>query len=218
MDTYLHFFRRLIVQTEGRPNANTNPSNFDQTTALTFRLLVQETQRLARDPFLADRFKESIDRGEGEAFRNFDLRRFAERVNLKPLERLILYSPVLISATRKDLVLQAKSVIEGDFDEAVLALCQQSAFDTVDVTANQVAKLLSVLIAEPPSDSPVLSPTQLQALVMSAHSKCGSEMMANVLGQILPSMRYVCMASTSDMTAHPFPQSPSRHHSWTSSC
>ena len=53
LGTYLHFIRRLIVHSQGRLSAGSN-TPFDASNALTFRLLVQEAQRLARDPFLAD--------------------------------------------------------------------------------------------------------------------------------------------------------------------
>ncbi|THH04818.1 hypothetical protein EW145_g5247, partial [Phellinidium pouzarii] len=88
LNTYLHFIRRLIVHSQARLTSTAAPTAFDTSTSLTFRLLVQETQRLARDPFLADRFREGVDRGDGEIFRAFDLVRFADRVGLRPLERL----------------------------------------------------------------------------------------------------------------------------------
>jgi len=62
--TYLPFIRRMIVKAQARLNASTTPTptHFDPLIQLTFRLLVQETQRLSRDPFLADWFREGIDK------------------------------------------------------------------------------------------------------------------------------------------------------------
>ncbi|KAL1947536.1 hypothetical protein VTO73DRAFT_13260 [Trametes versicolor] len=188
IDTYLHFIRRLIVHSHSRLTSTASPAAFDQSAALTFRLLVQETQRLARDPFLADRFRDGIDRGEGDVFRNFDFIKFADRIGLRPLERLILASSILAAPTRKELAAQAATVIRVDFENAVLALCQHPSFDHADLSPNQVAKLLSNLLAEPPQDAPVLDATQRQALILAAQAKYGSEIVSPILQRILPNL------------------------------
>ncbi|KAI0646780.1 Not1-domain-containing protein [Trametes meyenii] len=188
IDTYLHFIRRLIVHSHSRLTSTASPAAFDQSAALTFRLLVQETQRLARDPFLADRFRDGIDRGEGDVFRNFDFIKFADRIGLRPLERLILASSILAAPTRKELAAQAATVIRVDFENAVLALCQHPSFDHADLSPNQVAKLLSNLLAEPPLDAPVLDATQRQALILAAQAKYGSEIVSPILQRILPNL------------------------------
>ncbi|KAI0822634.1 Not1-domain-containing protein [Trametes gibbosa] len=188
IDTYLHFIRRLIVHSHGRLTSTASPAAFDQSAALTFRLLVQETQRLARDPFLADRFRDGIDRGEGDVFRNFDFIKFADRIGLRPLERLILASSILAAPTRKELAAQAASTIRVDFENAVLALCQHPSFDHADLSPNQVAKLLSNLLAEAPLDAPVLDATQRKALIMAAQTKYGLEIVSPILQRILPNL------------------------------
>lgn len=191
IDTYLHFIRRLIVHSQIRLTSTASPAAFDASSALTFRLLVQETQRLARDPFLADRFRDGIDRGDGDTFRNFDFVKFADRVGLRPLERLILASSIVAAPTRRELLAQASTVIRVDFENAVLALCQHPSFDHADLNPNQVAKLLSNLLAEPPPDAPILDATQRQALIIAAQAKYGSEIVSPILQRILPSLRYV---------------------------
>lgn len=82
------------MHSQARLTNSAAPTTFDTSTSLTFRLLVQEMQRLARDPFLADRFREGVDKGEGEIYRTFDLVRFCDRVGLRPLERLILAASI----------------------------------------------------------------------------------------------------------------------------
>lgn len=188
LDTYLHFIRRLIVHSQGRLASSAPPSAFDTSTALTFRLLVQETQRLARDPFLADRFREGIDRGEGDAFRHFDLLRFADRVALRPLERLVLSSAIVFSSTRKELATQAMTLIRHDFEIAVLALCQHPSFDHADLSPQQVAKLMSNLLCESASETSILDPTQRQALIAAAQAKYGPEIIAPILQRIFPTL------------------------------
>lgn len=152
---------------------------------------MQETQRLARDPFLADRFRDGIDKGEGDIFRHFDLLRFADRVGLRPLERLVLASSILAAPTRKELASQAANIIRMDFENAVLALCQHPSFDHADLSPNQVAKLLSNLLSEPPADVPVLDANQRPALMAAALAKYGAEIVSPILQRILPGLRYV---------------------------
>ncbi|EJF62472.1 Not1-domain-containing protein [Dichomitus squalens LYAD-421 SS1] len=188
IDTYLHFIRRLIVYSHNRLTSTTSPAAFDPSSALTFRLLVQETQRLARDPFLADRFRDGVDQGEGEVYRNFDFVKFADRVGLRPLERLILASSIVAAPTRRELAAQAATVIRVDFENAVLALCQHPSFDHADLNPNQVAKLLSNLLAEVPSDAPILDATQRQALILAAQAKYGSEIVSPILQHIMPNL------------------------------
>ena len=160
------------MHSQARLTSTAAPTAFDTSTSLTFRLLVQETQRLARDPFLADRFREGIDRGEGEIFRTFDLVRFSDRVGLRPLERLILAASIAAAGThantnppgtptpnsgvgggawvRKPIADQAAAIIRVDFENAVLALCQSPCFDHADLSPAQAGKLMQNLLSDPP--------------------------------------------------------------------
>lgn len=191
IETYLHFIRRLIVQTNGRLATNGSNTTFDASSALTFRLLVQEVQRLARDPYLADRFRDGVDKGEGDAFRNFDLGRFVDRIGLRPLERVVLASSIVAAPTRKELTTQAVNLIRSDFENAVLALCQHPSFDHADLNPNQVAKLMSNLVCDVVPDGPLLDATQRQALIAATQSKYGLEILSPILQRLLPTMRFV---------------------------
>ncbi|EPQ58539.1 Not1-domain-containing protein [Gloeophyllum trabeum ATCC 11539] len=188
IDTYLHFIRRLIVHSQARLSGTAPPSAFDTSSALTFRLLIQETQRLARDPFLADRFRDGIDKGEGDVFRNFDLTRFVDRVGLRPLERLVLAASIVSVPTRKELASQAQNIIRTEFDNAVLALCQHPSFDHADLSVSQLTKLMTNLLQDPPDDSPVLDATQRQALIMAAQTKYGLDIVMPIVKRILPNL------------------------------
>lgn len=185
--TYLHFIRRLIVHSQGRLAANVT---FDNSTALTFQLLVQETQRLARDPYLADRFRESVDKGEGDVFRNFDLSRFVDRVGLRPLEQLILASSFVSSSaqlSRKELEGQAAAIIRIEFEDAAVSLCQPVSFEHGDLNPSQLAKLMENLLLGL-LDDPVLDAAQRQALVVAAQAKFGPEVVSPILHRIFPSI------------------------------
>lgn len=187
VETYLHFIRRLIVHSQARLTGGPGPGVFDASSGLTFRLLMQEAQRLGRDPFLADRFRDGIDRGDGDVFRHFDLLRFNERLALRPLERLVLASAIVAGPNvRRELVQQALTVIQIEFDAAVLAL----AHEPVDLSPSQLAKLLSNLLALPAIDAPVLDASQREALIGAAHVKYGPEVVAPMLQQIMPHLRY----------------------------
>ncbi|TFK67891.1 Not1-domain-containing protein [Pluteus cervinus] len=193
IDTYLHFIRRLIVHSQARlpppvPPATSQAPNFDSSASLTFRLLVQEVQRLARDPYLAERFRDGIDKGEGDIFRHFDLTRFVDRIGLRPLEKLVLASSIVAIPSRRELVTQATNMIRLEFENAVLALCHNPSFDHADLSPNQITKLMSNLLSDPPSDAPVLDASQRQALIVAAQTKYGKETIAPVLHRILPNL------------------------------
>ncbi|THG98906.1 hypothetical protein EW026_g3357 [Hermanssonia centrifuga] len=188
IDTYLHFIRRLILYYNSRITSASSPTPSDTSSSLTFRLLVQEVQRLARDPFLADRFRDGIDRGEGDAFRNFDLVRFADRVGLRPLERLVLASSIVAAPTRKELATQAVGIIRTDFGNAIVALRQHPSFDHADLSTNQVAKLLSNLLCDNLIDGPILDSLQQQDLMVSAQKKYGKEIVLPILQRVLPTI------------------------------
>ncbi|CAK5279384.1 unnamed protein product [Mycena citricolor] len=188
IDTYLHFIRRLIVHSQARLTSATPPSSFELANSLTFRLLIQETQRLARDPLLASRFRDSIDKGEGELFRNFDLIRFTDRVTLRPLEKLILAASIISSPTRKELANQASAIIRAEFDSAVVSLCHTPAFEQADLSPTQAAKLMANLLSDPPLESPVLEAAQRQALIVAGQSKYGKDVIFPMLPRIMPTL------------------------------
>lgn len=199
IETYLHFIRRLIVASQQRLAPSASP--YDNNSALTFRLLVQEVQRLARDPFLADRFRDGIDRADGEIFRHFDLLRFMDRVGLRPLEKLIIASSIVsTNNTRKELAAQANQIIRLEWTNAVLSLCTRPSFDHADLTPSQVAKLLSNLLSDPPADMPVLDTQQRHEILVAAWSKYGQDVMSPILQQILPTLRY---ATSSEISSSP---------------
>jgi CCR4-NOT transcription complex subunit 1 len=180
-----------MVHSQPRLASPAVASAFDTSTSLTFRLLVQETQRLARDPYLADRFRDGIDKGDGEVFRHFDLFRFADRVGLRPLERVILASSIVSGSVRKELFSQAANIIRVEFDNAMLSLCQHPSFDHSDLNSSQVGKLLSNLLSDVPSDTPILDVQQRQAIILAAQAKMGVEVMAPILQRIFSSLRSV---------------------------
>ncbi|KAG8817898.1 hypothetical protein FRC17_011048 [Serendipita sp. 399] len=185
-ETYIHFFKRLITATASRIIAPNPPASWDSSTVLPYRLLVQETQRLARDPFLADRFRETIDKADSEPIRNFELIRFIERVALSPLERVILASAVLSAPNRRDLVQQANTIIRMNFDQARPVLMGHPTFESGNLSQAQISKLLSNLLCDSPPDAPVLDVAQRQSLLSGLLTKYGFDFMMPILKQVLP--------------------------------
>jgi len=186
----LHFIRRLIGQTQPILVSNAPIANFEASTALTFRLLVEEIQRLARDPFLADRFRDGVDKGEREFLRSFDFVRFAERIGLQPLERLILASSIANAPVRRELGSQAISVIKSELDDAVMSLCHNPSFDHADLSPNQVSKLMANLLSDL-AEEPILDASQRQALMVAAQTKFGKEAVNPIILRILPTLTCV---------------------------
>ncbi|KAJ3713697.1 hypothetical protein C8R42DRAFT_727170 [Lentinula raphanica] len=145
IDTYLYFIRRLIAHSQARLSSDNNSTTFDASCSLSFRLLLQETQRLARDPYLAERFRDGVDGSEGEVFRKFDFVRFVDRMGLRPLERLVLAAPIVSSPVRVEFSAQAQIVVNQELENAVLSLCHNPSSDPADLSPNQVTKLLGNL-------------------------------------------------------------------------
>ena len=81
------------------------------------------------------------------------------------------------------------SIVHGEFEHAVLALCQHPSFDHADLSPNQVAKLMSNLLCDASTESPVLDGTQREALIAAAHQKYGTEIVAPILQRILPTLQ-----------------------------
>jgi CCR4-NOT transcription complex subunit 1 len=185
LDTYLHFLRRLIIHSQARLSSNASASSLiDTSINLTYRLLVLETQRISRDPFLADRFREAIDKGEGDTFRHFDLVRFCDRIGLRPLEKLVIASGVLSMPTRKELHNQANIIVRLDWDNAMAALRQHPCFDHSDLGLHHMAKFMGSLLADVPREHPSLDSNQRHTLITVAKAKFGSENIVPILRQV----------------------------------
>lgn len=151
--------------------------------------MVIETQRLARDPFTADRFREAIDRApDADPFRNFDIGRFIERMGLTPLERVIIVAPFLNPATtmKRDLMSQANQIVRNNFEAAKAALTSQKAFESGDLSADRILKLVQTLLCDTTPDAPVIDPSQRQALLTEIGGKLGPGYLHLILKQVLP--------------------------------
>lgn len=177
-ESYVGLLRRLIGTHYPRMGSGDN--------LIQQRLLIQEVQRMSRDPFLADRLKDALERGEGEVFRTLELHRLFERIPLRPLERLVLAS-VFVTSSRQDFASASAQIIHADLENAVLALVARPSFDTTDMSLSQAAKLLANLLSDPPPDAPVLDPSERIALLTAAQAKYGPDI-TPVLRTVFPTL------------------------------
>lgn len=87
MEVFAKYFRRLLVGNSPSifPGTNRNVENPGN-----YLLLVQEMQKLSRDPDQAYKIAETIDTSDGDIFRDFDLSTFMEHFKLDPLAKTTL--------------------------------------------------------------------------------------------------------------------------------
>lgn len=87
MEVFSKYFRRLLV---GNAPAIFAGSNRNVENAATYQLLVQEMQKVSRDPDQAYKIAEVVDTSDGDMFRDFDLSTFMDHFKLDPLAKTIL--------------------------------------------------------------------------------------------------------------------------------
>ena len=129
-----------------------------------------------------------MDKAEGDIFRNFDLTRFVERMGLRPIEKVILASSIVAAQTKKELASQAVNLIRADFETAFLSLVQGQS---IDLSPNQLSKLMTNLLCDVAPDGPVLDSSQRQGLIAATQAKYGSDVISPILHRLLPTMRFV---------------------------
>lgn len=101
MEVFSRYFARLVagnapkIFNSNRPVANPG----------TEQLLIAEIRKIAQDPAQARKIAESIETGNEEVFRDFDLSTFMEHFRLDALEKTILALAFKLG-TRQDLKLK----------------------------------------------------------------------------------------------------------------
>lgn len=90
MEVSTTYFRRLLQSNASTifPGAPRAPAGQDN--AGSYQLLVEEMQKLAKDPQQADKIAQSLDTSEGDLFRDFDLATFVEHFRLDPISKTAL--------------------------------------------------------------------------------------------------------------------------------
>jgi hypothetical protein len=121
--------------------------------------------------------------------RKFNLRKYFDRMGLRPLERLVLAASIVSTKSRKKLTQQAQAVIQAKWTKAILSLRSRPSFDHADLSPSQVAKLLSNLLSDPPADVPVLDAPQRHEVLFAAWTKYGPDITSPILQQIFTTIR-----------------------------
>ncbi len=87
MEVFSKYFRRLLVGNSPSifPGINRNVENPGN-----YQLLVQEMQKVSRDPDQAYKIADTIDTSDGDIFRDFDLSTFMDHFKLDPLAKTTL--------------------------------------------------------------------------------------------------------------------------------
>ncbi|EJT98519.1 Not1-domain-containing protein [Dacryopinax primogenitus] len=160
----------------------------DPAAPLPFRLLSQEVRRLARVPSKAGRFREAVERGEGDVFRVFDFSKFVNAVHLSALEKVILAAHVAASVSRSDLAIQGKAVFAADFNTAMVQLLQTPSFETADLSVEEAKALLIALLSESPQETPLLDPASRARLLSAMSLRYGMEIAKPLLVDVIPTM------------------------------
>ena len=90
MDVFPKFFRRLVSGNSSKlfPGANIKAS--ENAGAGSYQILVEEMQKILKDTTQAQKIAESIDEGDGDVFRDFDLIPFVEHFALGPIAETAL--------------------------------------------------------------------------------------------------------------------------------
>ncbi|KAI5474877.1 CCR4-NOT transcription complex subunit 1 [Pseudohyphozyma bogoriensis] len=175
-----HFIRRLILaaatllapSVPGSPPPPANPSQPTPQPALVMRLLTSEVTRMARDPSLAERFRDAVIQGaEGPAGADNVLRSFSLPTllahstlnDLSPLERLVFVTPFLTllyaspsgstpapTGLKRALGLDAATVLRTVLAPALdqLSLPAASAADLAELSPLPLSKILAILLSD----------------------------------------------------------------------
>ena len=98
MEVFSKYFRRLISTNAPQIFGNGRPSD----NVSSYQVLLIEVQKILKEAQQASRIAESIDQGDGDSFKDFDLSTFMEHFRLNPIAKVVLAS-AFKKASRPDL-------------------------------------------------------------------------------------------------------------------
>ena len=99
MENFTKYFRRLLHGNAPQifPGISRNVEN-----PANYPLLLQEMEKITRDPQQASRIAEALDTSEGEIYRDFDINTFIAHFKLSVFGKILLAS-ALTRVSRQDL-------------------------------------------------------------------------------------------------------------------
>ncbi|KAL9112109.1 MAG: hypothetical protein Q9227_003486 [Pyrenula ochraceoflavens] len=109
MEVFSKYFRRLVTGNASQifPGTFTKSSE----NAGNYPILVEEMRKVVRDPTQATKIAESIDGGDGEVFRDFDLITFIEHFKLSAISQTLL-ALAFLESTKSELRSKAETLLK----------------------------------------------------------------------------------------------------------
>lgn len=116
MDVFTKYFRRLLVSNSPQIWGGRSAENSGS-----YSILVAEVQKVGQDPEQARKIVESVDLGEGEVFKDFDLSTFMDHFKLSSIGKITLAS-AFKKATKQDLRTKADAIITNNLNNLFTTL------------------------------------------------------------------------------------------------
>ncbi|KAK3945591.1 CCR4-Not complex component, Not1-domain-containing protein [Diplogelasinospora grovesii] len=165
MDVFSRYFTRLVAANAGQifPGLNrpvANPGNH--------HLLVAEMRKLSREFDQAGKIAESIETGQEDIFRDFDLSTFMEHFSLDPLEKTVLALAFKLG-TRLDLKTKADAILSTNYPTFLNILSRPDG-DYADLDPDFTAALLDRFIQVHPPNFNAAAKREFELKVQSRYA------------------------------------------------
>ncbi|EGP89689.1 unnamed protein product [Zymoseptoria tritici ST99CH_3D1] len=150
MELFTTYFRRLLQSnastifpgTPRAPAAGEKPGSY--------QLLLEEMQKLPRDPQQADKIAQSLDTTEGDLFRDFDLSTFIEHFRLDPVAKILLVQSCR-TTSKADLRSKADAILTANIQTFLSTIASpQTADAEQELPPLVLASIVERLIKLPP--------------------------------------------------------------------
>ncbi|KAJ9664960.1 CCR4-NOT core subunit cdc39 [Coniosporium apollinis] len=169
MDVFSKYFRRLLSNNAAQifPGAGRSSD-----ASGSYRLLVEEMQKITTDTQQAYKIAESIDGPEADLFKDFDLSTFMDHFKLDPLARTAL-ALALKTASKPDLRMKADAILTNNLENFLAIALPPYDHSQVDLLPSFVASILERLIQYPPRSWSDEDKLELVKVVRSRYAKNG---------------------------------------------
>jgi CCR4-NOT transcription complex subunit 1 len=98
MELFTTYFRRLLQSNASTIFSSTPRAPAAGDNAGSYQLLLEEIQKLSREPQQADKIAQSLDTSDGELYRDFDLAALIDHFRLDPVAKISLVQSCRTSA------------------------------------------------------------------------------------------------------------------------
>ncbi|KAH8903484.1 Not1-domain-containing protein [Coniochaeta sp. PMI_546] len=180
MEAYTKYFTRLVSGNASQifPGLNRpvlNPGN-------TYPMLVGEMRKLSTEPEQARRIAESIETGNEDIFRDFDLSTFMEHFRLDALEKTILALAFKLGS-RPDLKTKADAILSTNFPTFVNILRRLDG-DHADMSPDFIAEIIDRFIQLHPPNFNAAAKAELRHNVQARYAQSDQAPPSQVLAAL----------------------------------